>query len=77
MLIDQAHDQMLTGQTHEHVLRGLALKHMLIGPSQEAGKRNWRWPVTKPILVRSANTGFPTNHICIVQIQASDYETNL
>ena len=59
MLMGQAHEHMLMGQAQEHLL--LAHEHMLRGPSQEAGKPNWRWRVTKPILVRSANIGFPPN----------------
>ena len=59
MLVGQAHEHMLMGHAHEHMLMGRAHQHMLSGPSQEAGKPNWRWRVTKPVPVRSANIGFP------------------
>ena len=65
MCVGQAHGYILIGQAHEHMLMGLAHEHMLRGPSQEAGKPNWRWRVTKPNPVRSANTGFPPNPISI------------
>ena len=68
MLMGLAHEHMTMGLAHEHVhmLMGLAHEHMLRGPSQEAGKPNWRWRVTKPNLVRSANTGFPPNPIYLL-----------
>ena len=64
LLMGQAHEHLLMGLAHEHLFMGLAHEHMLRSPSQEAEKRNWRWRVTKPILVRSANTSFPPNPIC-------------
>ena len=70
----QAYEEVLMGQAHEHMPMGQAHEHMLRGPSQEAGKRNWRWRVTKPILVRSANTGFPPNpisNVCRSMVTAS------
>ena len=57
MLMGQAHEHLLMGQVHEHLL--LAHEHILRRPSQEAGKPNWCWRVTKPNPVRSANTAFP------------------
>ena len=47
-------------------------EHMLRGPSQEAGKPNWCWRVTKPKPVRCTNTGFPPNPICQCAINASE-----
>ena len=63
-LLGRAPEHMLMGQAHGHVLMGQAHEHMLRGPSQETGKPNWRWRVTKANLVRSANTGFPPNPRC-------------
>ena len=56
-----AHEHVLMGLAHGHMLMGQVHEHMLRRPSQEAEKPNWRWRVTKPIPVRSTNTGFPPN----------------
>ena len=46
---------------HGHMLMVLAHEYGLLQLSQESCKPNWRWRVTKPILVRSTNAGFPPN----------------
>ena len=61
LLMGQAHEHILMGQAHEHMPMDQTHEHMLRGPSQDAGKPNWRWRVTKPNPVRSANTTFPPN----------------
>ena len=54
-----------------NVLMGLAHEHRLRDPAQEAGKRNWRWRVTKPFLVRSANATLPPNPTCTMHYSCS------